>query len=60
MITQLYAHEETANGHLQYRDGLPAARYNVIFFYPIMINIALSNNFKHSHVHFTQYFQYQS
>ena len=32
MIMQLYAYEGTANVHLQFMDGLPAARYKVNYF----------------------------
>ena len=52
---QLYSYEGTANVRLQFTDGLHAPRY-IMFIIVSVINIAMSNNSKHSHVHFTQFF----
>ena len=43
--------EGTANVHLQFMD---CSQIQSRLFCPA-VNIAMSNNFKHSHVHFTQY-----
>ena len=46
------------NVHLQFMDGLPAPTIqhkSCQLFCPV-IDIAMSNNFKHSHVHFIQFY----
>ena len=54
----MHMKDTACNVHLQFMDGLPAPTIqhkSCQLFCPV-INIAMSNNFKHSHVHFIQFY----
>ena len=56
MVMQLCAYEGAANVHLQFMDDCLHPDKSCQLLCPV-INIAMSNNFKHSHVHFTTFSQ---
>ena len=54
----MHMKDTACNVHLQFMDGLPAPTIqhkSCQLFCPV-INIAMTNNFKHSHVHFIQFY----
>ena len=54
----MHMKDTACNVHLQFMDGLPAPtiQHKSCQLLCPVINIAMSNNFKHSHVHFIQFY----